>query len=162
MINVPFFLLLYFICHNLLVSRSLYTVYSFERHRGCIWLYVFLGDRGPYVRSLNFTHFYFVILSSSSCPASLKCHPFKIENGIHFPFFLLLLNSIISRILRAVYHIMKYRQPCKPPTYYIFFLCPLSTEAYLSLFVFLGRQPWFLLASLPDAIAGYPRNGKQQ
>ena len=90
MINVPFFLLLYFICHNLLVSRSLYTVYSFERHRGCIWLYVFLGDRGPYVRSLNSTHFYFVILSSSSCPASLKCHPFKIENGIHFPFFLLL------------------------------------------------------------------------
>lgn len=49
-------------------------------------------------------------------------------------------------------------------TYLLYFLSfpPLSTEAYLSLFVFLGRQPWFLLASLPDALAGYPRNGKQQ
>lgn len=92
-----------------------------------------------HVRFLNFTHFISLILSS--CPAGLKYHPFKIEEYI-FPFSLLLLNSIISRILRAVYHIMKYRQPCKPPTYYIFFLSPRKQRG-LSVFICFPRQTAF-------------------
>lgn len=139
MINVPFFLLLYFICHNLLVSRSLYTVYSFERHRGCIWLYVFLGDRGPYVRSLNFTHFYFVILSSSSCPASLKCHPFKIENGIHFPFFLLLLK--FNHIKNPEGSLSHYEiQTALQTTYLLYFLSLPLKHRGISVFICFPRQ----------------------
>lgn len=60
-----------------------------------------------------------------------------------------ILNSVISRILRAVYHIMKYRQPCKPPTYYIFFLSPLQHRG-ISVFICFPRQTALVPLGLPS------------
>lgn len=127
MINFPLFLFLYLIYHNNLISRSLYNRLQFwEARVYSIWLYG---------RSLNFIPLKFCHLVHLASNAIYL----KLRMEYIFLFFLLFLNSIISRILRAVYHIMKYRQPCKPPTYYIFFLFPLKHRG-ISVFICFSRQ----------------------
>lgn len=119
---------------------------------------------GVDMRSINFIHFIWLRILSSSCPAGLKCHPFKTEKStlclspppLAFEF---------NHIKNPEGSLSHYEiQTALQTTYLLYFLSfpALSAEADLSLFVFLGRQPYFLLASLPDALAGYPCNGKEQ
>lgn len=94
-------------------------IVSFDAHKSFLVFHL----KSPFLplRSLNFTW-----LKLSDSPSSPLPPPF-------FPSFL---NSIISKILRAVYHIMKYRQPCKPPTYYIFFLFFTLAQRHICLYLF--------------------------
>lgn len=73
------------------------------------------------------------------------------------------LLSKFSHIKNPEGSLSHYVQTALQTTYLLYFLFffHFSREAYLSLFVFLSRQPWFLSGSFPDALAGCPCNGKQ-
>lgn len=143
------------LCH--LGSGFPWAIYTWKGH---ISLCIHFGV-GVDVRSFNFTHFIWLWVLSS-CPAGLTCRPFKTEQSTlclpppPFEF---------SHIKNPEGSLSHYEiQTALQTTYLLYFLSfpALSAEADLSLFVFLGRQPYFLLATLPDALAGYPCNGKEQ
>lgn len=158
--NAPHFPLHILSSHDHLVSLSLWFSLAHLHLKCHLSLCIHFGI-GVDVRSFNFKQLWIL---SSSCPAGLKCHPFKTEKStlclspppLAFEF---------SHIKNPEGSLSHYEiQTALQTTYLLYFLSfpALSAEADLSLFVFLGRQPYFLLASLPDALAGYPCNGKGQ